>query len=124
MVACTEPEQLFEALEGGIEPTLYVIDYVLGDGANGGEVARGLRERLEDAAPPLVLLSGTLEAVSPETRDGFALALSKAADLPWLVDSIMRLTREAPRPQSHQRLRAAVDPGAAPSPRRRKTTPM
>jgi CheY-like chemotaxis protein len=80
---------------------------------NGAELAMAMREQLGDAAPPCVLVSGTIDVVLPSQRELFASVLGKPftpAQLRDAVASSLRAARHAARSKtSGARLKAAAD---------------
>lgn len=116
----SSPEPALEALERD-RPTLAVIDFVHGGGWTGATVARRIHGTLGRAAPPLVLVSGTLAEVEDEDLAIFDTVLSKGLKTERIVDEIAATLAEAEaesrqKPRSHEQLRPV-------RPRRRKNTP-
>lgn len=82
------PEPIAEQLGAEI-PHVMVIDYVLGGDWTGGDVAAELRERLRQACPPLILLSGTVGDVKDEHLALFDHAIAKGGDVDTLIHQIL-----------------------------------
>lgn len=80
---------------------------------NGAELVLAIRDELGEAAPPCVLVSGTIDVVLPSQRALFVSILGKPFTPSQLRDAVtkaLRAARHAARAKaSGTRLKAAVD---------------
>jgi two-component system phosphate regulon response regulator PhoB len=73
-------------------PAFLLVDLRL-PGRSGLELVRELREDLRDMAPPVALLSGSLEELSDDEKSEFDYCLAK----PFRVTALQRVARELAR---------------------------
>jgi len=94
-------------------PDVICIDLVL-PGMNGAALAREIRERLYDLTPPLMLVSGSVEALEPGEEKLFDAVLAKPFKIDVLRARVRKLAKRGAmkRKRSAQRF-AAVDADAA-----------
>ena len=107
VVALTSPQTLLERIADRT-PDVMVIDFLLGEGKTGADVARTLREQLRGSCPPLLLLSGTLPGVSDADFGPFDAAYDKATQPAELVRYIFERARLSKGSRSRPSLRGAT----------------
>ncbi len=61
VVTATSREAALRALEGGFEPSVFLLDVRLGDGGSGDGFAASLRASARYARTPIVLISGDVQ---------------------------------------------------------------
>lgn len=111
----TSPEAAIALVAcGGFD--VVVTDYRM-PGLTGADVCRAVRERLGDAAPPFVLVTGSLREVTSSERALFAAALEKPFERDALIAALSRSLRarrgEDVGAPSSSGVRARVEPGNA-----------
>jgi two-component system response regulator FlrC len=82
-------ESFFGALDGSSSASLVILDYQLPK-TTGAEIAASLRERFGDDCPPLLLVSGSLDDVSPTERARFDRILAK----PFVPGTLLEVIEE------------------------------
>lgn len=103
-----------EALALAVEvlPDVVVTDFNMPH-MNGAELLEALRKQFGDAAPPAVLVSGTLDLVLPSQKRDFAALLDKPFTPRELLEAVATCVvgpdRAARRRRSGTRLKAATD---------------
>lgn len=101
-------------------PHVVVLDYLLGSGLTGVDVARWLRAGDEERSP-LVLLSASLPLVPPEDRELFDACYAKNESTQVVLSGLLRMTRRKPRrPASGTQIKGQPDSPIRP-PRRKES---
>lgn len=77
-------------------PNVVVLDYVLGSGLTGVDVARWLRASHREPSP-LVLLSASLQLVPAADRELFDACYAKTESTQVVLSGLLRMTRRRPR---------------------------
>jgi DNA-binding response OmpR family regulator len=92
-------------------PVAMIVDYSM-PRLTGAELASRLQGSLGDECPPLILVTGDLEELSPAERAPFAAAFGKPVPLQELFAELRRVVRGALSSgtvQRPERVRAALD---------------
>ncbi len=84
-------------------PAFVIADLVM-PGESGVALAQELRKRLHDLAPPIALVSGSLEELAPEERGLFDCCLAK----PFRIEALRSLARELLRRSRAMRKRSGA----------------
>lgn len=101
----TTPDKAIEAVCES-PPDVFLIDFLLGRGWTGADVALQVHTRLVERAPLLVLVTGTLNQVSLEQRRLFDEVYGKDLSPRTLVDEVLAaLATVGERARSQTRLR-------------------
>lgn len=88
-------------------PAALVVDYMLPH-ATGAELMRQVRRDMGDMAPPAILVTGSLVAVSDEERALFVSTREKPVSIGDIRAEVLRLVQGRPRQRSGVMLRAGA----------------
>ncbi len=106
VIALTSAETLLERAADRT-PDVMVIDFLLGEGKTGADVARTLREQLRQSCPALLLLSSSLPEVSDQDFAPFDAAYTKVTPPADLVHYILERANLSRGSRSRPSLRSA-----------------